>query len=56
DVYFPMVAFNHEQLKRSAQGSNIHVKRSKFAVISRRLLAMNPEVAANIADRMAAGE
>ncbi|KAJ6514965.1 hypothetical protein C8R47DRAFT_1313362 [Mycena vitilis] len=53
DMYFPMVAFNQEQLKGSTQGSNILVKRSKFADISRRLLAMNPEVAANIADRMA---
>ncbi|KAJ6481222.1 hypothetical protein C8R47DRAFT_982585, partial [Mycena vitilis] len=56
DMYFPMVAFNQEQLKGSTQGSNILVKRSKFADISRRLLAMNPEVAANIADRMAKGE
>lgn len=56
DLYFPMVAFNHEQLKGASTGSNILVKRSKFADISRRLLAMNPEVVANIADRMAQGE
>jgi hypothetical protein len=56
DDYFPMVAFNHEQLKGSTQGSNIIVKRSKFVDIARRLLAMYPEVVANIADRMVAGE
>ncbi|KAJ7122696.1 hypothetical protein C8R43DRAFT_1090749 [Mycena crocata] len=42
DMYFPM-------LKGSSKGSNIIVKRSK-------LLATNPEVAANIADRMVGGE
>ncbi|KAJ7122508.1 hypothetical protein C8R43DRAFT_1090758 [Mycena crocata] len=56
DTYFPMVAFNHEQLKGSAQGSKIVVKRSKFEDISQRLLSMNPEVAGDIADRMVAGE
>jgi hypothetical protein len=56
DDYFPMVAFNHEQLKGSSQGSNVLVKRSKFADILRRLLAMDPEVVGNIADRMAEGE
>jgi hypothetical protein len=56
DVYFHMVTFNHEQLKGSAQGANVLVRRSKFADIFRRLLTMNPEVAVNIADRMTQGE
>jgi hypothetical protein len=56
DTYFPMVAFNHEQLKGSSTGSRIIVKRSKFEDISRRLLATSPEVAGSLADRMAVGE
>jgi hypothetical protein len=56
DMYFPMVAFNHEQLKGVVTGSQVIVKRSKFADVSRRLLAMNPEIAANITDQMADGE
>jgi hypothetical protein len=56
DTYFPMIAFNHEQLKGSSKGSRIIVKKSKFADISRRLLSMDPTVAGDIADRMVAGE
>jgi hypothetical protein len=56
DMYFPMIAFNHEQLKSSSQGSRLIVNRSKFADISRRLLNMDPEIAGNIADRLVAGE
>ncbi|KAJ7149838.1 hypothetical protein C8R43DRAFT_887605, partial [Mycena crocata] len=56
DMYFPMIAFNHEQLKGSAIGGNIMVKRSKFADISRRLMSTNPEVAGNIADRLVDGQ
>ncbi|KAJ7131532.1 hypothetical protein C8R43DRAFT_1089898 [Mycena crocata] len=40
DTYFPMIAFNHEQMKGSS------------TAIIRRLRAVNPEVAGNIADRM----
>jgi hypothetical protein len=56
DMYFPMIAFNHEQLKASSKGSRIIVKRSKFAEVSRRLLSINPDVAGNIADRLVGGE
>ncbi|KAJ7163697.1 hypothetical protein C8R46DRAFT_848328, partial [Mycena filopes] len=56
DTYFPMVAFNHEQVKGASNGSRITAKRANFKDISRRLLSINPEVAANIATRMAAGE
>jgi hypothetical protein len=56
DMYFPMIAFNHEQLKSSSQGSRLIVKRSKFADISRRLLSMDPDIAGNIADRLVAEE
>ncbi|KAJ7171849.1 hypothetical protein C8R43DRAFT_840907, partial [Mycena crocata] len=56
DMYFPMVAFNQEQLKGSSLGSKLMVKRSKFEGVARRLLNTDPEVAASIADRMAEGK
>ncbi|KAJ7153848.1 hypothetical protein C8R46DRAFT_1163005 [Mycena filopes] len=43
DTYFPMVAFNHEQLKAASTGT-------------RRLSAVDPRGAGRIADRMSAGE
>jgi hypothetical protein len=56
DTYFPIIAFNHEQIKSASQGSRILVKRSKFHDISRRLLRTDPVVVADIADRLVAGE
>ncbi|KAJ7829637.1 hypothetical protein B0H14DRAFT_2253899, partial [Mycena olivaceomarginata] len=56
DTYFPMIAFNHEQMQASSLGSKLLAKRSSFNSIMQRLSAVNPEVAANIADRMAQGE
>ncbi|KAJ7445308.1 hypothetical protein FB451DRAFT_975292, partial [Mycena latifolia] len=37
DMYFPMIAFNHEQIKGSSKGSKIFVKRSNFGEIAARL-------------------
>jgi hypothetical protein len=51
-----MIAFNHEQLKAASTASILLAKRSKFAEVCRRLFAVNPKVAGNIADRMAAGD
>ncbi len=56
DTYFPMIAFNHEQLKAASTGSFLLAKRSKFQAVRRRLACVNPEVAGNIADRLSRGE
>ncbi|KAJ7452795.1 hypothetical protein FB451DRAFT_1050732 [Mycena latifolia] len=56
DTYFPMVAFNHEQLKAASTHSILLAKRAKYDSISRRLMAVDPEVAGKIADRLSAGE
>jgi hypothetical protein len=56
DTYFPMIAFNHEQLKAASTGSMLLAKRSIFDGVARRLSAVNYLVAGNIADRMAAGD
>ncbi|KAJ7171046.1 hypothetical protein C8R46DRAFT_895289, partial [Mycena filopes] len=55
-LHFPMIAFNHEQLKAAATGSKLLAKRSKFEGIARRLKAVNPAVAEDIANRMVKGE
>ncbi|KAJ7152527.1 hypothetical protein C8R46DRAFT_862678, partial [Mycena filopes] len=56
DTYFPMIAFNHEQLKAASTGSMLLSKRSKFVSVARRLSAVDPNVAGKIADRLAAGD
>ncbi|KAJ7448099.1 hypothetical protein FB451DRAFT_1054030, partial [Mycena latifolia] len=37
DTYFPMIAFNHEQLKAASTGSLLLAKRARFNTIARRL-------------------
>ncbi|KAJ7879778.1 hypothetical protein B0H14DRAFT_2161678, partial [Mycena olivaceomarginata] len=44
------------QMQASSLGSKLLAKRSSFNAIMRRLSAVNPEVAGNIADRMTQGE
>jgi hypothetical protein len=56
DTYFPMIAFNHEQLKAASTGSLLLAKRANFPAIARRLSAVVPEVAGRIADRLVTGE
>jgi hypothetical protein len=56
DPYFPMIAFNHEQLKSASNASRLLADKSKFNAVKARLNAINPEVVGNIADRLAAGE
>ncbi|KAJ7131997.1 hypothetical protein C8R46DRAFT_924021, partial [Mycena filopes] len=56
DMYFPMIAFNHEQIKGSVSGGRALVKRSTYPDISRRLGRINPDVAGSIADRLSQGE
>ncbi|KAJ7848380.1 hypothetical protein B0H14DRAFT_2356817 [Mycena olivaceomarginata] len=56
DDYFPMIAFNHKQLKAASTGSILLARRSKFVAVARRLSAVNYLVAGNIVDRMVAGD
>ena len=56
DTYFPMITFNHEQLKASSTASKLLADKSKFTAVKMRLNAINPVVAGNIADRFASGE
>jgi len=56
DLYFPIVAFNHEQMKAGVTGSHLLVKRQKFAEIKQRLMSLDPSVLSNLIKRLADGE
>ena len=56
DLYFPIIAFNHEQLKNGITGSFLVAKRQNFANISRRLSSLDKTVLADITGRLANGE
>jgi hypothetical protein len=56
DIYFPIVAFNHEQVKSGITGSFLVAKRRNFANISRRLMSLDKSVLADITGRLVNGE
>lgn len=56
DLYFPIVAFNHEQIKAGVTGSFLLAKRHKFGEISNRLTSLNRQVLASLMERLSNGE
>ncbi|KAF5318887.1 hypothetical protein D9611_014722 [Ephemerocybe angulata] len=56
DFHFPMIAFNHEQMKANSTGSFLYAKRSNFGEISRRIANMDTDVMNSIAQKLSAGE
>ena len=56
DLYFPIVAFNHEQVKSGITGSFLVAKRRNFANISRRLMSLDTSVLSDITGRLVNGE
>jgi hypothetical protein len=44
DPYFPLIAFNHEQIKQSTTGGYLLADKSKFEDISKRLIDIDVEV------------
>jgi len=55
DLYFPIVAFNHEQMRSSSTGSFLLAKRKNFDAVANRMLTLNPAVLEDLADRMKKG-
>ena len=55
DFYFPMIAFNHEQLKAGVTGSFLLAKRKMWPDISNRLKSLNRDVLKNISDKLLEG-
>ena len=56
DLYFPMIAFNHEQMKSSSTRSFLLTKRRNFPSVAKQLLSLKPGVLEAISKRMASGE
>ncbi|KAJ3570418.1 hypothetical protein NP233_g4408 [Leucocoprinus birnbaumii] len=49
DTYFPMIAFNHEQIKKATTGSFILAKRQNFHKIARKILSPKGDILGRIA-------
>ena len=56
DSHFPLIAFNHEQIKETATAGYILSDRQKFDEITNRLLHINKEVLTSLCTRMAQEE
>jgi hypothetical protein len=52
DFYFPMIAFNHEQLKAGVTGSFLLAKRKMWPDISNHLKSLNHDILKNISDKL----
>lgn len=50
DVYFPMIAFNHEQIKRATTNSFLYSKQNWFPDVARRIKLLNPNVLKRVCD------
>ncbi|KAG6905752.1 hypothetical protein DXG01_000915 [Tephrocybe rancida] len=56
DIYFPIIAFNHDQMKSATSGSFLLAKHSKFDEISNHLLSLDTEVLKQVKEQLEAGE
>ena len=56
DLYFPIIAFNHEQISAGITGSFLMAKRQKFGNIVDRLTSLDKMVLKTLTERMAGGE
>ena len=56
DQYFPIVAFNHEQMKAGITESFLLAKRQKFSEISQRLMSLDNFILSGLIKRLTDGE
>jgi hypothetical protein len=56
DPFFPLISFNHEQIKGSTTGGYLLAEKHSFNDISKRLLNVNVEVLSELSKRMTSGE
>jgi hypothetical protein len=56
DPYFPLVAFNHEQMKKCTTGGFLLTKRGNFDKIADRLMNIDIGVLSDLSQRLAKGE
>lgn len=52
DSEFPLIAFNHQQIKRSTSGSFMFVRNKKFEDVKRRLMTIDTSVLSDLSSRM----
>jgi hypothetical protein len=56
DPHFPLIAFNHEQIKEATTAGFLMVDKSSFDDIAERLINVDPDVLSDLAKRMSGGE
>ena len=56
DAYFPLVAFNHEQIKSSTTGGYLLTERKNFDEIANRLLSIDTTVLEDLSRRLTKGD
>ncbi|KAF8590344.1 hypothetical protein K439DRAFT_1292271, partial [Ramaria rubella] len=56
DPSFPLIAFNHEQIKGSTTGGFLMAEKHNFDQISKRLMSLNKSVLVDMTDRMIRGD
>src|ERR1700685_3527701 len=56
DPHFPLIAFNHEQMKESTTAGYLTAERKSFHDITDRLMNVNLEVLSDLTKRMTKGE
>ena len=56
DPHFPLIVFNHEQIKESTTAGYLLAEKPKFEQISKRLMKVNVEVLGDLIKRMEDGE
>jgi len=56
DPHFPLIAFNHEQMKESTTAGYLTAERKSFHDITDRLMKVNLEVLSDLTKRMTEGE
>src|ERR1700674_2335227 len=56
DSHFPLITFNHEQIKSSTNGGFIVAKQKSFDNIANHLLQINSDVLTDITECMRKGE
>jgi len=55
DPHFPLIAFNHEQMKESTTAGYLTAERKSFHDITDRLMNVNLEVLSDLTKRMTEG-
>jgi hypothetical protein len=56
DAHFPLITFNHEQIKKSTTGGYLMTKKQNFDEIANRLMNVNTGVLEDLSQRLLEGE